>query len=44
MQAMLRRYQDWRVPSSMQGRGAVVSHWPVNSEAAVKITTRAFET
>ena len=29
-------------PSSIQARALLVSHWPVVSEAAVKLTTGAF--
>src|SRR5215831_7984533 len=32
-----------RAPSFMPRRALLVSHWPVNSDAAVKLTTGAFE-
>jgi len=34
---------DLAPPSSMPRRALLVSHWYVNSDAAVKLTTRAFD-
>jgi CHAT domain-containing protein len=43
LRATRRPCRGWRARSSMPRRTLLVSHWYVNSEAAVKLTTGAFD-